>query len=540
VLVRSYRYSTLPDPKLVAIDGSGRHEIVPLSQAAEAAYTPDGRTLFFTRLERQPSNTKRYQGGTAENIWRYDAGSEAMLLTGDWLGTSHDPMFWDGRVYFLSDRDGVMNIYSMDPNGKDLKQHTHHHGFDVQWASLSNGRIAYQCGADLWLLDLSTGPDAVITITLVSDFDQLRDHWVKKPLEYLSPIAPDGSAAVFTTRGEIFTLPAKSGRIVKVAGNSGTRYREARYMADGKSIVAVSTESEETELWKFPANGVGVPEQWTHDAKVLRWEGVPSPDGRWLANRDKDQQLWLYDTKTKRQKVIAQSMVEDFGDLTWSPDSQWLAYAETATNTFWQIKVLNTNTGAIHVLTSDHYNSFSPSWSVDGKWLYFLSDRMLKTAVPAPWGSRQPDPYFDRSMKIYELALTPGVRSPFAPVDELHPAPPEPKPGEPKADEPKPDKPTETTPDKPGAAKPDQTAAKKAASVMLRWTSSSPISPPGSMRCRCLRATTPISRLLKSGSAGWIATRAQSACGKNRPRINTISGDRPSLSDRMTALTGSE
>ena len=64
--------------------------------------------------------------------------------------------------------------------------------------------------------------------------------------------------------------------------------------------------------------------------RVLRWEGVPSPDGRWLAYRDKDQQLWLYDTKTKQQKRIAQSMVDDFSDLTWSPDSQWLAYVEAA------------------------------------------------------------------------------------------------------------------------------------------------------------------------------------------------------------------
>jgi tricorn protease len=456
LLVRTRRYSTLPDPKLVAIDSSGRSEVVSLAEASEAAYTPDGHTLFFTRYERQGSSTKRYKGGTAENIWRYDAGSEAVPLTADWPGTSHDPMFWDGRVYFLSDRDGVMNLYSMDRSGHSLKQHTHQRVFDVQWASLSNGRIAYQCGADIWLLDLKTGRDALINITLVTDFDQLRDHWVKSPLEYLTGVhlAPDGSAAVFTARGEVFTLPAKSGRIIKVAGNSSVRYREARYMPDGKSIIALSTESGETEFWKYPANGIGAPEQWTHDAKVLRWEGVPSPDGRWLAHHDKDQQLWLYDTKTKQQKLIAQSMVDDFADLTWSPDSQWLAYVETATNTFRQIKVLNANTGAIQALTSGRYNSGDPAWSGDGKWFYFLSDRMLTTAVPSPWGTRQPDPYFDRSMKIYELALTPGLRSPFAPVDELHPEPA--KPPETKPAETKSDQPAEAKPEKAGETKPGQ------------------------------------------------------------------------------------
>jgi len=423
VLVRTQRYSTLPDPKLVAIAPGGEREIVPLAQSAEGAYTPDGKTLFFTRYTRQPSQTKRYQGGTAENIWRYEAGSEAVPLTSDWKGTSHNPMFWNGRVYFLSDRDGVMNIFSMDRDGHDVQQLTHHRGWDVQSASISEGRIVYQCGADLWLLDLNGHQNAIIPITLVSDFDQLRDRWVNKPQTYLTEahLSPDGSAAVFTARGEVFTLPATSGRIVKVAGRPGVRYREARYLPDGKSIVALSTESGETEFWKYPANGIGGPEQWTRDAKVLRWDGVPSPDGHWLAHRDKDQQLWLYDTKTKQQKRIAQSMVDDFSDLAWSPDSQWLAYVEAATNTFTQIKILNTKTGTFEGITSDHYNSFSPTWSADGKWLYFLSDRMLKTTVPSPWGSRQPDPNFDRSMKVYELALTARIRSPFAPVDELHP-----------------------------------------------------------------------------------------------------------------------
>jgi len=423
ILVSTRRYSTLPDFKLVALDAAGNRDVLPLSQAASGVFTPDGHTLFFTRIARQPSFTKRYKGGTAENIWRYTPGSEAVDLTADWAGTSDDPMFWNGRVYFLSDRDGVMNVYSMDPDGHDLKEHTHQHEFDVGSASISDGRIVYQCGADLWMLDLKSGQDSVIPITLVSDFDQLRDHWVTKPLEYLTGahIAPDGSAAVFTARGEVFTLPALSGRVVKVAGDSSMRFRDARYLPDGKSILVLSTKSGETEFWKYPANGIGAPEQWTTDAKVLRWDGISSPDGHWLAHHDKDHKLWLFDIKTKQNKFIAQSMEGDFSDLSWSPDSQWLAYVETAPNQFDQIKLLRAATGEIQTITSDHYNSESPSWSADGKWIYFLSDRMLKTVVYSPWGPRQPDPYFDRSMKIYQLALTAGLRSPFEPADELHP-----------------------------------------------------------------------------------------------------------------------
>ena len=424
VLIRTRRYATLPDSQLVAIGNAGVREVLPLAQASSGSFTPDGKTLFFTRLDRQPSSTKRYAGGTAESIWRYTQGSdEAVDLTADWAGTSDNPMPWGGRIYFLSDRDGVMNVYSMDSRGHDVREHTHQREFDVQSASLWDGRIVYQCAADLWLLDLATGHEAIIPITLASDFDQLRDHWVAKPLQYLTTahIAPDGSAAVFTARGEVFTLAPNGGRIVKVAGDSSIRFREARYLPDGKGIVALSTQDGESEFWRYPANGLGEPQQWTRGATVLRWDGVPSPDGRWLAHRDKDQQLWLLDISTHRNTRIASSLEGDFLDLTWSPDSQWLAYVELAANGYAQIKVLRAATREIHAMTSDRYDSVSPAWSADGKWLYFLSDRMLKTLVESPWGPRQPDPYFDRSMKIYQLGLTAGVRSPFDPPDELHP-----------------------------------------------------------------------------------------------------------------------
>ncbi len=423
LLLSTSRYSGLPAEQLVLIDQKRTNEVIPLAEAAEGAYSADGKTLFFTRWFAQSSNTKRYKGGSAENIWRFDGKSEAVPLTADWTGTSAHPMFWNDRVYFLSDRDGVMNVWSMDGDGHGVRQESHQHIFDIKAASLSDGHIVYACGSDLWSLDVKSGHEEIIPITLESDFDQMREHWVAKPLDFLTSvhIAPDGSSAVFTARGEVFTLPAKMGRIVKVAGDSAVRYREATFLPDGKSIVALSTQTGETEFWKFAANGEGAPEQWTHDAKVLRWNGAPSPDGRWLAHHDKDQQLWVYDTKSKQDKLILKSTLGGFDDLRWSPDSRWLAFAMAADNQFEQIKVLNVESGDLKTLTSDRYNSSNPLWASDGKWLYFLSDRNLKTTVNSPWGSRQPAPHFDRTVKIYELALTTGLRSPFLPPDELHP-----------------------------------------------------------------------------------------------------------------------
>src|ERR1041384_5138767 len=219
ILYATRRYSTLPDLQLATIDNDNRVDLVPLSQAAHGSFDRTGTTLFFTRNPFQGSYAKRYQGGTAQNLWKYTSGKEAMPLTGDFTGSSKNAMWWNGRVYFLSDRDGTMNLWSMDENGKSLKQLTHHQGWDIRYASHSQGRIVYQMGADLRLYDVASNADKAIPIDLSSDFDHLREHWVQNPLQYATGIhvAPDGSSVAITSRGRAFVAPVKQGRFVNVA-----------------------------------------------------------------------------------------------------------------------------------------------------------------------------------------------------------------------------------------------------------------------------------------------------------------------------------
>ena len=428
ILYATNRYSTLPDTQLATIDKDNRIEIIPLSQAAQGCYDANGRTLFFTRQPAQGSSTKRYRGGTAQNLWSFIGGREAIPLTADFEGTSKNAMWWNDRVYFLSDRDGVMNLWSMDEAGKGLRQHTHHRDLDIQSPSLSEGRIVYQLGADVHLYDIASGTDKTVPIELSSDFDHLRERWIKNPSDYVTSfhLSPDGDRIVLASRGRIFVAPAKNGRFVDVVGHKAARYREARFMPDGKSLLALSTESGEVEFWKLPANGIGAGEQLTNDGKILRWDGVPSPDGKWVTHQDKNNQLWLLDTATKTNKRIVLDSISpsdgpSFGDVRWSADSRWLVFAQTSDNLFSRVMLYNVDTGATTPLTTDRYDNGAPAWSSDGKWIYFLSDRSLKSVVGSPWGSRQPDPYFDRTIKIYQLPLQKGLRSPFEPPDELHP-----------------------------------------------------------------------------------------------------------------------
>jgi len=125
-----------------------------------------------------------------------------------------------------------------------------------------------------------------------------------------------------------------------VAGDPGVRYREARFLPDGKHVVALSTESGENRILEVvpPANGVGAPEQWTRNSQVLRWDGISSPDGKWLAHRG--QGSAALDLRHRHEAGQAHRANHDsatFDNLEWSADSRWLAFTQTAANQFLQI-----------------------------------------------------------------------------------------------------------------------------------------------------------------------------------------------------------
>ncbi|HJR60139.1 MAG TPA: S41 family peptidase [Vicinamibacterales bacterium] len=469
ILYSTRRYSTLPNTQLVRIDpGSGARALLPLAQASDGAYHPDGRTLFFTRLAFQGSYTKRYQGGTAQNIWRFAGGDqEAAPLTADYQGTSKHPMPWKGRLYFLSDRDGHMNVWSMAEAGGDLRQHTKHVGLDAQWPSLSNGRIAYQLGADLRIYDIERSHDRAVPIRLVSDFDQLRERWVKTPMDWVTSahLSPTGDRVVLNARGQLFVAPALQGRIVEATRDKRVRYRVGRFFPDGRTLLTLGDATGEVEFWRVPANGVGESTQVTTDGKVLRWDGIPSPDGARIAHYDKDQQLWVYDVASKQQKQVAKSDEGGFGDVRWSPDGKWLAYTAPDTNQMTRLYLFSVDSAKSTPITTDRYDSYSPEFSPDGKWLYFLSDRSFVSLVGSPWGSRQPEPFFDKQTKIFHVSMKPGERSPFHPDDELSgPTPPADKPADKPAEKPG-EKPADKPGEKPPADKPPGGASRPAQAV---------------------------------------------------------------------------
>lgn len=402
---------------------------LPLADARQGGFNTAGDTLWFTRfgLAVSGDNAHGYRGGGMAQLWRWPVGAttEAVRIAADMDANLGHPMWWQGRLYVVSDSAGHANLWTMDEAGGDRRQLTFHDRFDVRGARLEGGRIVYQLGADLHLYDIATGTDRRLDIRLDSDFVQRRERFVDAPLKYLTgaEVDADGGRVVLSARGQAVVAGPKALRRAALGVPGDTRARAAVPSSDGEWIYAIADAGGGSEIRRYPADGapgssVLVPDEGRH-----RWRLWPSPDGRWLAHADKGAQLWLLDLESGANRLLdtAPHAGDDaYDDVAWSPDGRYLAFSRAdSSRRMPQLVLAEAASGHVEVLTTDRYESRSPAFSPDGQWLYFLSDRRFVATPGSPWGDRNTGPMFDQRTKILALALQPGLRFPFQPLDEL-------------------------------------------------------------------------------------------------------------------------
>ncbi|QSX41804.1 S41 family peptidase [Shewanella cyperi] len=409
---------------------------LPLADAIEGAMDAKGEYLYFVRfgLQATGDNAKVYRGGARGELWRYQVGSkqEAVKLLNGHQGSVRQPMVWQDRLYFISDSDGNDNLWSVKTDGSDLRQHSHYSDWQIRAARMDKGTVVFQMGADIRTLNLASGEEKLLTPSLLSDFGQRREHWVSNPMDYATDIslAPQGNRAVITARSQVAIAATDGSRLVQVNLPGDSRIRNALLSQDGKWVYGISDASGEQELWRFPADGSAGAEQLTKDAKAMRMSLVQSPDGRYLAHDDYDGNLWLYDSKKgSNSKIITNGEgLGPYADIVWSPDSRFIAVTKAEMGKPRpQIQLYSLEDGHSAFVTSDKYESWSPAFSPDGHWLYFLSNREFNATPTSPWGDRNMGPVFDRRSGIYALALDKQARFPFQRPDELNSVATEPK-----------------------------------------------------------------------------------------------------------------
>ncbi|MFA7310561.1 MAG: S41 family peptidase [Shewanella sp.] len=401
---------------------------LPLADAVEGVIDDRNEYVYFTRFGLQVTgdNAKVYRGGAKGELWRFKLGSktEAQLLSGQHDGSVRQPMLWQDRLYFISDSDGNDNLWSSALDGSGAKQLTQFKDWQVRGARMDQGKVVFQLGADIHVFDIAAAKDSLLNIELISDFAERREHWVKDPMDYASStnLAPAGDKVVITARSHVAIAGIDGSRLVQVALPGTYRVREAVLSQDGKSVYAISDMAGQQEIWQFPADGSSGAKQLTKDGHTLRMSLNLSSDGRFIAHDDNDGNVWLLDLKKNtNQKIITNGEgLGPYADIRWSGDSRFIALTKSEIGKQRpQIVLYSVDENKAETITSDKYESYSPTFSSDGQWLYFLSNRQFSATPSSPWGDRNMGPVFDKRSQIFAIALVKNAKFPFSKPNEL-------------------------------------------------------------------------------------------------------------------------
>ena len=261
------------------------------------------------------------------------------------------PLWIGQRIYFIADHEGVGNIYSCLPSGKDVQRHTHHDTYYCRSAQTDGKHIVYHAGADLYAYDLASTKNRRVEIDLHSARTQRQRKFVDVP-RYLQEysLAPDGHALSLTVRGKPFTMANWEGAVCQHGERDGVRYRLTQWLNDGKRLVTISDRDGEEKLEIHACDGSATPQRLTELDIGHAFELVVCPA---IKDNDKDQllitnnrlQLLHIDLQTQQLRVLDESKHNIITGASWSPDGRWCAYAFYTTLDTRAIKVCQLETG---------------------------------------------------------------------------------------------------------------------------------------------------------------------------------------------------
>jgi tricorn protease len=400
-------------------------ERINVGPAQAIAYGPNGSVVIGRNIN-DPALWKRYRGGTAGQLWIDPSGSGDFHLLIQLKGNLASPMWigdrGSGRIYFISDHEGIGNLYSCLPSGDDLRRHTDHEDFYARNPSTDGKHIVYHAGADLYLYDPSADKSALIPVEFHSPQTQRNRKFVSAA-KYLQDwtLHPQGQHTAISTRGKVFTFANWEGAVLQhgePATEGSVRYRLPEWLNDKERLIAVTDAGGEESFIILYTNGQD-PERLT-DLDIGRPEAIavnPKKDQIVFSNH-RYELIWL-DLTTRELRVIDRGKAGPIAGFDWSPDGEWVAYSLSVSLQVMALKLWQASTGQIFPLTRPVLRDVAPAFDLSGKYLYFLSYRTFDPV----YDNLHFDLNFPRGMKPYLITLQKDLPSPFIPV----PKPPEEK-----------------------------------------------------------------------------------------------------------------
>jgi len=353
---------------------------LPVPRGGFVSFSPDDSKMAFNRVFREFRTWKHYRGGMADDVWIYDfrTGTTQNLTNNE--AQDICPMWGpDNRIYFASDRDGRMNLFSTDLTGKDTKQLTSFKDFDIKFPSIGKESIVFEQAGYIWRYDLANGKAAPVPIDIKEDFASGRSAFVDASKHIQSvTTAPDAQRVIVVARGDLFSVPMKEGTARNLTKTSNAHERDAVWSPDGKWIAYNSDATGENELYVHSQDGKGQPQQITSNADTYYYQAIWSPDSKKLLWSDRLQRLRYVDVASKAVTEVDHDKEGEIAGYDWSPDSQWIAWSRPEENGGDKVYLFSTADKKTTAVTDDWYSADNSTFSDDGKYLMLTSSRDFK------------------------------------------------------------------------------------------------------------------------------------------------------------------
>ncbi len=356
----------------------------------DGEFSPDGTKLIIDRVSRWDSEWRNYRGGQNTPLVILDPNTSEETLLPNEKTTDIQPVWLGENIYFLSDRDGVMNIWSYSINSNELSQLTKLQGSDIKWLSGKGSKLCYERDGYINIYDIASQSSEQLKVSLTGDFPWAETKWEDvSGSAFTASLSPNAKRAVFEARGELFTVPVEKGSIRNITQTSGAADRRPIWSPKGDQIAYFSDKSGQGyELILASQDGKDIKKVISLGEAKLGWEPEWSPDGKQIAFTDDDVRLKVVNVETGRIETVdvGGTNLERGGmGTTWSPDSKWLAYTKAGDNGFRSIMIWSSEMKKSTAITNPFADAFAPAWDMDKKHLYFLASTDL--ALGSGWAN---------------------------------------------------------------------------------------------------------------------------------------------------------
>ncbi len=388
---------------------------VPLPMAYEGSYSADASRLAYVPLPRAFQAWKRYRGGRATPIWIANLADSSVERVPRTDSNDFNPMWIGNKVYFLSDRNGAVTLFTYDTGSKQVAQALRNDGLDIKSASAGADAIVYEQFGSLNLYDVKSGRSKKINVTINADLLSVRPRFERVAGNINNvELSPTGARAIFEARGEIISVPAEKGNARNLTNTSGVAERDPAWSPDGKWIAYFSDESGEYALHLRDQTGMGEVKKIALEP-TFYYSPTWSPDSKKIAYSDKRGNLWYLEIENGKAIKIDTSRRGNGFNQSWSPDSRWVSYSKPLESWYSAVFVYSLEDKKTTQVTDGLSDARSATFDKSGKYLYFTASTDIG---PAVFGFDMNSYPHRPTRSIYVAVLRKDLPSPIAPESD--------------------------------------------------------------------------------------------------------------------------